>query len=323
MMKLFLTCFFSVVACSVWAVDKGINYDPAHSKTYTDAQIQNNLQVMKNEITKDMQVAQRAGFTIVKTFYSMISTVDGKQEAKIADIACPMNMQLMLGVYEFAPGSDNCSNWCDIAREKQVQHAIESVNKYNVNGKKCIVGIVVGNEDIYNWNFTQPNKLVQQHIAEDIKKIKQAIGDKAPVGSAQQDGAFLKLAGNDPYGIIPQLDFVGANIYPYWSAQHPDVTAGKSEFTNRFEAIKKQPQFQGKEIIVTEEGWPSQFSSGQNPNASVASERDYYQWWQSRSDDFDSYYFGLFDKQPTNGDADKFFGLCTYDRKDLIINSCD
>lgn len=322
-MKTIIAGTLALFAVSSWAVDRGINYDPAHSKAYTNAQINNNLDAMKNEITKDFKTMRNAGFHTVKTFYSMISTVNGQKEATIADIACPMNMQLMLGVYEFDPAKDNCSNWCDIARKKQVESAIASVNKYNANGKKCIIGVVVGNEDIYNWNFTQPNTLVQKNLSADLTTIKNAINGKAPVGTAQQDGALLKLTASDPHGIINKLDFIGANIYPYWSGEHPDINAAKTEFANRFDAIKNQAKFQGKEIQVTEEGWPSQFSSGQNPNASLPNEISYYQWWLGRVDEFDSYYFGMFDKQPTNGDADKFFGLCTDESRDKVIKTCD
>ncbi|WP_454784801.1 hypothetical protein [Legionella sp. WA2024007413] len=321
-MKSLIGGMLSLVAFSCWAIDRGINYDPAHSKAFTDAQIKNNLQGMKNEIIKDLRIAQQNGFTIIKTFYAGISTVDGKSTATMADIACPLGLKLMLGVYEFDPGKDHCDNWCDIARKKQVDDAIASVNKYNKDNKKCIIGIAVGNEDITNWNFTQPNTLVQKHISEDISRLKSAIGNKTVIGTAQQDGALLKLAASDPYGIIGKLDFIGANIYPYWSSKpYTPISGAATEFMNRYEAIKNK--FPGKEIIVTEEGWPSQGSAQQNPDASLANEGTYYNWWKTRSDDFDSYYFALFDKQPTDGDADKFFGLCTADRKDKILDGCN
>ena len=127
---LFLSAFPS------WAITRGINYDPAHSKVYTDAQIQNNIQTMKNEMTKDFQTAKKNGFTVVKTFYSIVSTVNGQNTATMADIACPMGLQLLLGVYEFDPSTDNCDPWCDTARAQQVSAAIASVNKYNANGGK-------------------------------------------------------------------------------------------------------------------------------------------------------------------------------------------
>lgn len=313
-----------LLACSwpAFAIERGINYDPAHSVNFTKAQAANNVDAMKAEISKDLNVMKQAGFNTIKTFYSSVSTIDGQKTALIADLACPMDFRIMLGVYEFNPDSDNCANWCQKATDIQVQHAIESALRY----PNCITAIVVGNEDIYNWNFTQPNRDIQRRIATDINTIKQKIGNtNTVVGSAQQDGAWLKLANDDPYGIIDKLDFLGVNIYPFWSAEKRDEQAAKAEFTARYQAIKNLPRFNGKKLIVTEEGWPSKSAAGQNPNASIPAETNYYRWWKERAtgDDFDSYYFAIFDKQPTNSDADKYFGLCTYDRKAKIISPCE
>lgn len=325
-MKKVVGCMLFLSAFSSWAITRGINYDPAHSKVYTDAQIQNNIQTMKNEITKDFQTAKKNGFTVVKTFYSIVSTVNGKSTATIADIACPMGLKLQLGVYEFDPAHDNCAGWCDIARAQQVQAAIDSFNKY---GSNCIIGIVVGNEDIYNWDFTIPNDLVQQHISEDLGKIRDRVAPSARLSTAQQDGALLKLATNDPYGIIPKLDFVGANIYPYWSPEQPDFPApSQKQFYDRYNAVKAA---YAQTVVVTEEGWPSQYNFKQNPHATLPKERSYYSWWKNRAtgagdvakDTFDSYYFALYDKQPIDGDANNFFGLCTYNRGNKVLTACN
>ncbi|KTD65744.1 glycoside hydrolase family 17 protein [Legionella spiritensis] len=321
-MKLFLSLFFLLTSTAALAIERGINYDPAHSVVFTRAQAANNIDGMRSEITKDLNIIRQSGFNVIKTFYSSVSTIDGQKIVLLADLACPMNFKIMLGVYEFNPASDNCANWCEKATAIQVQNAIDSVNKY----PDCISGIVVGNEDIYNWNFTEPNKAMQQRIANDIATIKQKLGNSGtPVGSAQQDGAWLKLANDDPYQIISKADFIGANIYPFWSPQQPDEQAAQQEFENRYQAVKNHNRFQDKKIIVTEEGWPSKSASGQNPNASIAAETSYYQWWQNRAttDAFDSYYFAIFDKQPTNLDADKYFGLCTDDRKNKILTQCE
>ncbi|MBI2785146.1 MAG: hypothetical protein HYX60_02085 [Legionella longbeachae] len=325
---LFLSTFSS------WAITRGINYDPAHSKVYTDAQIQNNIQTMKNEMTKDFQTAKKNGFTIIKTFYSIVSTVNGQSTATMADIACPLGVQLMLGVYEFDPNTDHCSTWCDTARAQQVSAAIASVNKYNANGGNCIIGIAVGNEDIYNWNFTVPNNLVQSHISADITTIKNGLLYSVPVSTAQQDGALLMLAKSpastyDPYGIIPKLDFVGANIYPYWSPEQPNFPEpSETQFYNRLNAVIAAYT---QTVVVTEEGWPSQYNAGQNPHATLPNQKAYYTWWKNRAtgangtiiDTFDSYYFALYDKQPLNGDANNFFGLCTYNRGNKILTACN
>ncbi|MGQ3890616.1 hypothetical protein [Legionella sp. CNM-4043-24] len=321
-MKKTAMLILSLVSVQGFAQERGINYDPAHSAGFTQAQAANNLSAMKSEINKDMTIIKQSGFDTIKTFYSSVSTIDGKQVALLADMACPAGLKVALGVYEFDPAHDNCANWCEEATRIQVQNAIASAAKY----PSCINMIVVGNEDIYNWNFTQPNNVIQNRISKDISTIKQGVAKyKIPVGTAQQDGALLQLAGRDPYGIIPKLDFVGANIYPFWSAEKPTVEAGKSEFKNRYRAIQNNPKYQDKKVIVTEEGWASKSSSQQNPNASLASIKAYYEWWLERDgvDTFDSYYFGIFDKQPTNADADKYFGLCTADRKDKVLTQCD
>ncbi len=311
-----------MLSCTpVLALERGINYDPAHSVEYVKAQTSNNLTGMTQEIKKDLQLIRQNNFTSIKTFYSSVSTVDGKNTALLADLVCPMGFKLELGVYEFDPDSDNCSSWCTAATAIQVQNAIASMKKY----PDCITGVLVGNEDIYNWNFTKPKPTMQQRISTDISTIKSAGMPNIPVGTPQQDGALLQLANNDPYGIINKLDYVGVNIYPFWSPQKPNVEQAKKEFLERLKAIQTNPKYQNKKIRVTEEGWPSSSGSGQNPNGSLASEKEYYDWWVQRAatDNFSSYYFGIFDKQPSNSDADKYFGLCTFDRKDKILTQCD
>jgi exo-beta-1,3-glucanase (GH17 family) len=290
----------------------GINYDPAHSSAYLSAQSSNNQPAMQSAMNSDFQQIKNNGFTVVKTFISVASTFDG-QTTNLAGIACPMGLQLMLGVYEFTPAdgcSDNsqCASWT----QTQVQNAISSVQ----NNQGCIVGIVVGNEDIYDYSFTVPNTQVQQRIATDINTIKTALGSSVPVGTAQQDGALLALAGNDQYGIIPLLDFVGANIYPYWSSQQPSVaqSLASNEFANRLAAVRNA--YPSKVVKVTEEGWPSNYNPPQNPNATLPEEIAYYTYWLGRQsqDTFDDYYFSFYDKQhPPGGGANEYFGLCNND----------
>ena len=304
------------------AIKRGINYDPAHSSGFTEAQKANNLEGMKNEIIKDLEIIKRNGFNDIKTFFSSFSTIDGKETFTIAELACPRDLHLTLGVFEFDPEHNNCASWCETATEIQVQKAIESAQNF----PDCIKAIAVGNEDIYNYNFTQPKREMQKRIAKDIATIKQQLGNSNTlVGSAQQDGAWLKLINDDPNKIISKLDFVGVNIYPFWSSHKPSEQESHEEFTTRYSAIVSHPQLNGKKIIVTEEGWPSKSDSGQNPNASIESQKNYYNWWTGRanSDSFDSFYFSIFDKQPLDNDADKYFGLCTYDRKAKILTQCN
>jgi exo-beta-1,3-glucanase (GH17 family) len=307
-----LSCVLA--AFSVTAVDRGININPEHSPEYVAAQWSGNLAKMKSEITTDLNIAQKSGFSIVKTYYSSYSTIGTGEKVKVADLACPMGLKLMLGVYEFTTRKENCADWCEKGTKDQVKDAVDSINQY----PQCIVGVVVGNEIITNNNYSERYQDMEARILNDVKTIKQATNKKVPVGSAQQDGAFLRLLTyNDKLSndLIANLDFIGVNIYPYWSGTKE--AAGHQEFLNRYNAVKSKF---AQPIIVTEEGWPSIGAPYQNPDASIQSEKNYYRWWQERAtgDSFDSYYFSLFDLKQDDGriDADKAFGLC-----DLIRNS--
>ncbi|MFI4962746.1 MAG: hypothetical protein ACHP6H_02700 [Legionellales bacterium] len=289
---------------------RGINYDPAHSTAYQTAQTSNNAAGMATSMTTDFTQIKNNGFTVVKTFISAASTNSGVL-TNLADIACPLGLKLMLGVYEFTP-SDGCGNnaTCISWTLPQINNAISSAQKYPT----CIVGIAVGNEDIYDYTFTVPNTQIQTRISADISTIQTALGNAVPVGTAQQDGALLALAqpGNDPQGIIPKLNFVGANIYPYWSPT-TTVAQAPTEFTNRLTAVQKA--FPSTRVAVTEEGWPSSSNSPSQKATSISNEITYYTYWLGRAtqDQFDSYYFSFYDKiQPNDGDADNYFGLCTY-----------
>ena len=263
---LLFSALLSGLPFTAHALDRGINYDPAHSAAYVRAQGNNNLSGMTAVLDADFAAIKTFGFAIVKTFDSRYGTINGQSSGLIADVACPKGVKLMLGVYEFRNPDNDCADWCLTATALEVQDAISSANKY----PGCIVGIAVGSEDITNWNYTQRHRTMEQRILNDITTIKSGLQQAVPVGSAQQDGAFLKLAGyNDQLSndLIAALDFVGANIYPYWDPQNYTESAGRAVFRTRYDAVKAkftQP------IIVTEEGWPSESNQNQNPNASLS-----------------------------------------------------
>jgi exo-beta-1,3-glucanase (GH17 family) len=130
--------------------------------------------------------------------------------------------------------------------------------------------------------------------------------------------------------VLSKINIIGANIYPFWG-NSPEQVGGASV------AYKIQGQAAalgiavGKQVIVTEEGWPS---CGNNPNTqdrNIASEADYFKAWRNRIDTVDSYYFAAydnFDPQSANcassGDANNYFGICTQTgvTKDAKICDC-
>src|SRR6476660_2110817 len=116
--------FLSALASTAQAFDRGINYDPAHDAAYLKAQSNNNLSGMKAVLVEDFAKIKTLGFTIAKTFDSRYGTINGQSSGRIADIACPMGIKLMLGVFEFRNPQNDCSDWCLKATALEVQDAI-------------------------------------------------------------------------------------------------------------------------------------------------------------------------------------------------------
>jgi exo-beta-1,3-glucanase (GH17 family) len=300
----------------------GINYDPAHTNTYLNAQNcfsdsrpkDCSLATMGDEIDKDIRLMRNTQIKVIKTFYAQFTTQQGASAGviRIADKICAAGFKIMIGVYEFRPTD---GSWYLAGTQEQVDAAIKSAQDH----PDCVVGIAVGSEDITNWNFTEEDKDMQGRIIADIKQIKGALGNKVPVGSPQQDGAWIKLYKDNPANplIAPGLlDFIGANIYPYWDSNRPNWDeTGKQQFTQRLQAIHSA--FPNQKIIITEEGWPSSNSPSQNPHTSIAIEKEYYNDWigNKLNPSDSSYYFGMFDKLPEgSGGADDHFGLCNSER---------
>jgi hypothetical protein len=155
-----------------FAAQNGINYDPAHSQAFINAQKSNDLTGMTNVIKNDLaQIKSDLQFNIIKTFYSIYCT-SIPTCVPIAKLANAAGLQVLLGVYEFEPkdgcgdknGVDSeCAKWTQAG----VKAAYESANDY----PNTVIGIVVGNEDMFiDTGKDKPD--VQERIVMDIKTIK-------------------------------------------------------------------------------------------------------------------------------------------------------
>jgi exo-beta-1,3-glucanase (GH17 family) len=119
---------------------------------------------------------------------------------------------------------------------------------------------------------------------------------------------------------------IGVNIFPYWSPNVISERTGcngksialctQSTAQNVLDAVKKAS---GTIVsaIVTEEGWPSCYSTSSQHPTDASLENDYFtNWLKHENQVFDSYYFMAYDLgksvcPPQNGaDANNYFGLC-------------
>jgi exo-beta-1,3-glucanase (GH17 family) len=301
----------------------GVNYDPAHSAAYLKAQATNNLQQMKNVINNDLaQIKSSLNFSIIKTYYSEYCTFSG-QCVSIAQLANAAGLQVFLGVYEFLaePG------WT----KAQVAAAIAAAN--NPTYGNAVIGIIVGNEDMFDYRGVAIPAM-QKRIVADIKTIMAQVS--VPVTTAQRQGDWCggaapgcdptrssshhpSLNQSDPYGVLKTVTVIGVNIFPYWGGSPEQIDGLSVASQTQTTAMQLQNQL-GKNVIVTEEGWPSCFNPGQNSAATRANAQDYFTTWSMHQNQmFDSVYFMAYDLASASecgtgrpgGDANLHFGLCT------------
>jgi exo-beta-1,3-glucanase (GH17 family) len=316
-----------------FAAVHGINYDPDHSVEWLDAQKKGNVTEMQRLFTRDLAQIKAMNFGIIKTFYSTYCAYNGCIY-RVAQLAQQAGLKVMLGVYEFSThkqegctSTDECEAWT----KAQVLSAIDQAKNFSTT----IIGIVVGNEDMFDHQGN-PWYDMQERIVADIKTIR-AAGVSVPVTTAQRQGDWYRLNQRDPNGVLNTVRVIGANIYPYW---------GKSPERKDGYSVARLIQAMAKDlltalgpkgvtgVIITEEGWPSCYDGGAQPPANISDEIDYFSTWSKHENQtFDSYYFAAYDKRganlfctPSGEDADSHFGLCLASKdgptKDLRLINC-
>lgn len=331
----------------------GINYDPAHSQAWIEAQRGNDEATMRSLLTQDLAQIKRMNFGVIKTFFSRFCTQDGQKCIRAAELAQQAGLQVMLGVYEFTTHrGDPCGGDCPAWTKTQVQSAINQAKNF----PQAVIGIVVGNEDMFDWKG-DPWDDMQRRIVADITEIRNAVSVQVVTtaqrqpdwcGGSQPGCAASRsnsLNQRDPHGVLKAVTVIGVNIYPYWSPDHIPENMGCDGRSNGSVALCIQPTAQDllnalkakgvTGVIVTEEGWPSCYVQGsmQNPTT-ITDEIDYFSTWSKHEGQTsDSYYFAAYDKpgactgKAPESDADRHFGLCSAGRhgltKDASLMKCD
>jgi len=157
----------------------------------------------------------------------------------------------------------------------------------------------VGNEVLYRGDLTK------EELLEYIHRVKKALPD-IPVGYVD---AYYEFSVHPD--IVEASDVVLANCYPFWEGCHMDYSLVymKQMYQQAVQAAN------GKKVIITETGWPSEGSACKN-NAHPSKENalKYFinsQLW-SKEEDIEIFYFTSFDeawKVGSEGDVGAFWGL--------------
>ncbi len=186
----------------------------------------------------------------------------------------------------------------------------DKINQAEVNNlikvaKEGYVDIAaVGNEVMYRGDLTEDQLLAF------IDKVKKALPN-TPVGYVD---AYYEFEHRPR--ITDACDVLLANCYPYWEGCHCDYSLLyiKDMFNKAVRAGN------GKKVIISETGWPSQ---GTNLRAAIPSAENFMKYFiniqkWSKEESIDIHYFSSFDeswKVGAEGDVGAYWGLWDKDEK--------
>ena len=180
----------------------------------------------------------------------------------------------------------------------------EDLNEQEIAGliqlaKEGYVDIAaVGNEVLYRKDMSE------EALLEYIHRVKNAIPE-VPTGYVDAYYEFSACP-----RITEACDVILANCYPFWEGCQIDYSLVymKQMFQQAMQAAN------GKKVIITETGWPSQGKSLEGAEPSAENAMKYFinaQQW-SRAEGIDIFYFSSFDeswKVGAEGDVGAYWGL--------------
>ncbi|NCW59522.1 MAG: glycosyl hydrolase, partial [Proteobacteria bacterium] len=218
------------------------------------------------DIVSDDQIIRR--LKILKPYTTSIRTFSSLGEhSRIVEIAKDMGFKTLVGAWL----SDDFES-----NDKEIEGLIQLANKGLVDVA------AVGNEVIYRKELSEEQLISYiNNVKENIKNI--------PVGYVD---AYYEF--RDRPNITNACDVILANCYPFWEgcAAEYSLLYMKDMFN---EALKAS---NGKKVIITETGWPSQGSDLWGAHPSYRNYLKYFinaQLW-SKEKEIEMFYFSSFDE---------------------------
>jgi exo-beta-1,3-glucanase (GH17 family) len=176
--------------------------------------------------------------------------------------------------------------------EKEIEALIELANE------GCVDIAAVGNEVMYRGDLTEVQLLAYIH------RVKEALPN-IPVGYVD---AYYEFSHRP--NITEACDVILTNCYPYWEGC--PIEHSLHHMQSMFGSAKDAGQ--GKRVIITETGWPSEGGSLKGAFASNENAMQYFietQNW-SKQNNIEVFYFSSFDegwKVGAEGGVGAYWGL--------------
>jgi glucan endo-1,3-beta-D-glucosidase len=275
------------------AAHQGFNYGSTKSDgSYNlEADFKTEFQTAKN-------LVGTSGFTSAR-LYTMIQGGTANDPIQAIPAAIAEDTSLLLGLWTSGGNIDN-----EIAALKS------AINTYGEAFTKLVVGISVGSEDLYRNSVTGAKNKAGVGINPDelvtyIKQVKSAISGTtlsgASIGHVDTWDAWTNSSNS---AVINEIDWLGFDGYPYFQTTMANgIDQGKSLFDDA--VAKTKAVANGKEVWITETGWPVSGPTEGDAVASLANAKQYWDqvgcplfgetntWWYMLADAGASPSFGI------------------------------
>ncbi|KAI3394913.1 hypothetical protein diail_2085 [Diaporthe ilicicola] len=249
----------SAVAGTANAAIQGFN-----SGTFFNNQAAKQQADFAYEFNKAKNLPSQSGWNTVR-LYTMVQW--GTASDVVAAIPAAINSQtrLMLGLWASGGSFPN--------ELKALQTAI---NQYGTAFTDLVVGISVGSEDLYRQSLGGVG-LGADELVGCINQVRSTIAGTSlqgkPVGHIDTWNRWLDGANSK---VVAAVDFVGMDAYPYFQAEFDNrIDNANALFWSAYDQTKAAAQ--GKDVWVTETGWPV---SGDAINGAVPSAQNAQTYWK-------------------------------------------
>jgi len=232
-----------------------------------------------NDMVTDFQQIKDAGFSIIRTYFPAFYNIP------VTDAAAEVGIKVLLGwPWKDPEFADNYK-----------QQIIDAVTTY----PDTVWGVCVGNED--TTSEAEASKLIA--AANELKSTISGV----PVGTAQKSDQVL-----DSFNT---LDFVGVNIYPYFSSTaagwSQDANANANSLNSQISNMKDRF---GDKLVITESGLPSAGPGIATPSGGTANftkdiQKKFFDAVNS-VEDVQIFWFEAFNESNKPGlDTEKYYGI--------------
>lgn len=218
--------------------------------------------------------------------------------------------------------------WCSAGQDivtNEINALIKAIDKFGTKFTDLVVGLSVGSEDLYrNSVMGIENKsgigAQPAEIAKYIQQTRKALSGtplkSVPIGHVDTWTAWVNGTNQ---AVIDAVDWVGSDAYPYFQSTMANSIDDAPKLF--WEAYNVTAQATGKEVWITETGWPVQ---GKDMNLAKANRQDAQTYWNQIGcallGNYKTWWYMLRDADPTAPETE--FGVVDANLKPYYDLTC-